>query len=79
MGRRGIGYWWERKKEKDHWENHAVGRWTILKWILAWDVVDWIDMDDSCEHGIEPSGSINCWEVLEWLHNWRLLKKGSAP
>jgi hypothetical protein len=20
-----------------------------------------------------------CWEVLEWLHNWRLLKKGSAP
>jgi hypothetical protein len=23
-----------------------------------------------CEHGIEPSGSINCWEVLEGLHNW---------
>jgi hypothetical protein len=30
-------------------------------------------------HGNEPSGSIKCWEVLEWLHNWRLLKKGSAP
>jgi hypothetical protein len=28
---------------------------------------------------IEPSGSIKAWEVLEWLHNWRLLKKGSAP
>jgi hypothetical protein len=20
-----------------------------------------------------------CWEVLEWLHNWRLFKNGSAP
>jgi hypothetical protein len=27
----------------------------------------------------EPSGSIKCWEVLEGLHNWRLLEKGSAP
>jgi hypothetical protein len=24
-------------------------------------------------------GSRKCWKVLEWLHNWRLLKKGSAP
>jgi hypothetical protein len=24
-------------------------------------------------------GSIKCWEVLEQLHNWRLLRKGSAP
>jgi hypothetical protein len=29
--------------------------------------------------GSEPSGSIKCWEVLKWLHNWQLLKKGSAP
>jgi hypothetical protein len=51
--------------------------------------MEWIGLDSygsgygpvegSCEHGIEPSGSIKCWEVLEWLHNWRLLKKGSAP
>jgi hypothetical protein len=45
--------------------------------------VDNINMDrpveGSCEHGIEPSGSIKCWEILEGLHNWRLLKKGSAP
>jgi hypothetical protein len=27
-------------------------------------------------HGNELSGSIKCWEVLEQLHNWRLLKKG---
>jgi hypothetical protein len=49
----------------------------------GWDVVDWIDMakdrdQGSCEHVIEPSGSIKCWGVLEGLHNWQLLKKGST-
>jgi hypothetical protein len=28
------------------------------------------------EHGDEPSGSIKCWEVLEYLQNGRLIKKG---
>jgi hypothetical protein len=32
-----------------------------------------------CEHGNEPPGSIKCWQVLDGLHNWRHLKKGSAP
>jgi hypothetical protein len=32
-----------------------------------------------CEHGNEPSDSIKCWEVLERLQNWGLLRKGSAP
>jgi hypothetical protein len=36
-------------------------------------------VEGSCEHGNEPSGSIKCWEFLEWLHNWQLLKKSSAP
>jgi hypothetical protein len=36
-------------------------------------------VEGSCEHGNEPSGFIKYWEVLEWLHNWQLLKKGSAP
>jgi hypothetical protein len=36
-------------------------------------------VEGSCEHGDETSGSLNCWEVLERLHNWQLLKKGSAP
>jgi hypothetical protein len=36
-------------------------------------------VEDSCEHGNEPLGFIKSWEFLEWLHNWRLLKKGSAP
>jgi hypothetical protein len=34
-----IGYWWERQKEGNHWEDQDVGGWTIL-----WDGVDWIDM-----------------------------------
>jgi hypothetical protein len=32
-------------------------------------------VEGTCEHGIELSGSIKCWGVLEGLHNWRLLKK----
>jgi hypothetical protein len=31
------------------------------------------------EHGNEPSGSIKCWEVLEWLHNLQLLRNDSTP
>jgi hypothetical protein len=44
-GRRGmyIGYWWERQKEGDHWEDHGVGGWTILKRI-GWDDMDWVDL-----------------------------------
>jgi hypothetical protein len=30
-------------------------------------------------NGNQHSGSIKCWEVVEWLHNWQLFKKGSAP
>jgi hypothetical protein len=51
---------------------------------IGWDGMDWIDLaqgpvEGSCEHGDEPSGSLKCWEVPEWLHNWQLLRKGSAP
>jgi hypothetical protein len=35
-------------------------------------------VEGSCEHCNESSGSIKCWEVLEWPHNWRLLKTVSA-
>jgi hypothetical protein len=35
----------------------------------------------SCKYGNEPSGSIKCWEVLEWLHlqNKVLRTTGSFP
>jgi hypothetical protein len=41
-----IGYWYENQKEKDHWEDQDVGRWTILKWILErYDAMEWIGLD----------------------------------
>jgi hypothetical protein len=53
---------------------------------IGWGDMDWIDLARDrdqwralVQHGNEPSGSIKCWEVLEKLHNWRLLKKGRAP
>jgi hypothetical protein len=41
MGRRGmhVGYWWESQKERDRKENHDVGGWILLKWIL--DEMGW--------------------------------------
>jgi hypothetical protein len=36
-------------------------------------------VEGSYELGNEPSGSIKFWEILEWLSDWRLLKKGSTP
>jgi hypothetical protein len=53
---------------------------------IGGDDMDWIDLvqeggsvEGSCECGNEPSGSIQRWVILEWLHNWQFLKKGSAP
>jgi hypothetical protein len=48
------------------------------------DVMDWFDLIQDRDQGSyicgnEPSGSIKCWKILEWEHNGRLLKKGSAP
>jgi hypothetical protein len=36
---------------------------------IGWDGMDWIDL----------AQDIYRWRALEYLHNWRLLKKGSAP
>jgi hypothetical protein len=35
---------------------------------IGWDGVNWIDLVQDRYQ----------WEVLEWLHNWQLLRKGSA-
>jgi hypothetical protein len=44
---------------------------------IGWLGMDWIGLAqdrvqvEGCyESDNEPSGSIKCWEVLEWLHNW---------
>jgi hypothetical protein len=36
-------------------------------------------VDGSCEHGDEPTSSIKCYEIMEWLSDWKLLKNGSSP
>jgi hypothetical protein len=36
-------------------------------------------VEASFEHDNECLGSIKCSEVLEQLHNWQRLKKGSTP
>jgi hypothetical protein len=40
---------------------------------IGWGCVDWIGLSQdrgqvgsSCEFGIEPSGSMKCWETIEW-------------
>jgi hypothetical protein len=51
-----------------------MGWWGLDRSGSGWGLVE-----VSCGRGNELSGSIKRWEVLEWLHNWQLLKKGSAP
>jgi hypothetical protein len=53
---------------------------------IEWGGVDWTDLVQDryqwralCQHGNEPSVSIKYSKVLEYLHNWRLLKMGSTP
>jgi hypothetical protein len=34
MGEKRNAYWWDSRKEGDHWKGQDVDGWTILKWIL---------------------------------------------
>jgi hypothetical protein len=56
---------------------------TILKYILnKWDGDLWIGFiwlrigasGKFCEHGNKASGSIKCWQMLQWLSGWWFLK-----
>jgi hypothetical protein len=65
----------------------SLGERIILKWILqrqdgvVWAGLIWLSTGTTRtrEYGDKPSGSITCWEIPEWLTDWRLLKKRSAP
>jgi hypothetical protein len=35
-----IGYWWDT----DLYEAQDFGGWAVLKWILGWGGMDWIDL-----------------------------------
>jgi hypothetical protein len=43
MGRSGmhIDYLWEGQKERNHYEDHEVGGWIILRWIFDRDGIGW--------------------------------------
>jgi hypothetical protein len=38
-----IGVWWESQKERDHYEDLAVGGRILLTWIL--DRMEWYGLD----------------------------------
>jgi hypothetical protein len=54
MGGSSSTYGGEQERILGYW-------WIILGWILErWDG------ESCCEFGIEPSGSMKCWETIEW-------------
>jgi hypothetical protein len=53
---------------------------------IEWDGIDWVDLAQDRDQwkalvntAMDLRGYIKFWEVPEWLHNWQLLRKGSAP
>jgi hypothetical protein len=80
-----IGSWWESQKERDQQQDTDIGGRTILRWIIeyqdgvVWTGFIWLWIGTTGGIGNGPSGSIKCWEILEWLRDWRLLKKGLGP
>jgi hypothetical protein len=43
---------------------------------IEWDGVEWIDVaQDMDQWRALVNTAVKCWEVLEWLHNLRLLRE----
>jgi hypothetical protein len=58
---------------------HATEDECIQSFGGVWSDMDWIhlaqDRDQWSGYGYEPSGSIKCLEILEWVSDCQLLKK----
>jgi hypothetical protein len=39
-----VGFWWESQKEREQQKNLHIGGRIILKCILVWGGMDWIDL-----------------------------------
>jgi hypothetical protein len=53
---------------------------------IGWNGMDWIQLAQDSDQWRALVNTVmnlrvlkNCWEFPEWLHNWQLLRKGSAP
>jgi hypothetical protein len=55
-----------RKPEAERPLGRPRRRWV---WGLDWSGSGYGQVESSCECGNEPSGSTNCCESIEWLHN----------
>jgi hypothetical protein len=45
----------------------------------GWDIIEWINLSQDRDHYNGRSGSGNCCGIREWLRDWWLLNKDSAP
>jgi hypothetical protein len=46
---------------------------------IGWGGMEWIDLAQDRDQWRALVNKVMDLRDLEWLHNWRLLKKGSAP
>jgi hypothetical protein len=74
-----MSYWWESQKVRHCWEDLEIGGWIILELILEskkmgqhgldWSASGCGPVEGSFECGNEPECSLECCEVLQYMHN----------